>query len=266
MKKQTIKLIFILISTFFICNSSYWYNLPSYDFDSIAVSWQYLKMEKLIDSNFWAKIWNLTSSNKVLFDTRINEIRDLFIKLDNNVITKDKIEVGYTFTDIKNRIKDLILFLKNIKLNTQDSNINLNEFAKDTNHWYLTYYADFFEWRWTSNWDKFSHVNFSAAKCNIPLDTMLQILIWGKSLLVKANDRPDCARYPYVVDLTRTAYNYLYDKNQWKQKAEFIILWKIYDDYYKLFVPNNFFSNSNIVLQWNLPNSYLFNESIHINW
>jgi len=268
MKKHLIKLGFILVNAFLIINYTYWYNLPGVSFGSSTVSSQYTKFEKLLNDNYWAKITSLWSSDQILFENRIADIRSSFIKLDNNVVAKNKQEVGYTFTDIKNKIRDLIVFLKNIKINSIPviPNVKLNEFAKEANIWYLTYYADFFEWRSTSNWDKFSHRYFSAAKCNIPLDTMMQIWIGGKSLLVKVNDRPNCSRFPDIIDLTHTAFDYLYARYEWKQKAEYVVLWKIYDDYYKMHVPNDYFFTANISLQWKIPNSYLYNESMHINW
>lgn len=267
MNKHLKKVITLFLLSLFFVSKTNWYYLPETNLTSTSVINQYNKLDKLIKDNYWIKIDNFSAENKNLFSTRVNEIRDLFIRLDNNVLAKNKQEVWYIFTDIKNHIKDLIFFLKNIKITQiiQNTNQKLNEFAKSWNTWKLTYYADFFEWRWTSNWDKFSHKYFSAAKCDIPLDTMIQIWSWNRSLLVKANDRPDCKRFPWIVDLTKTAYDIL-QKNNPVRQAEYVVLWKVYDDYYKMYLPNDYFSTANISLQWNIANTYLVSQSIHINW
>lgn len=70
----------------------------------------------------------------------------------------------------------------------------------------ITYYADSFEGGKTSNGNLFSQTIFSAAKCTTPFNTLIQVYSGEKSVIVKTNDRPNCTKYPNLVDLSRTAF------------------------------------------------------------
>lgn len=73
----------------------------------------------------------------------------------------------------------------------------------------ITYYADSFEGMKTANGNPFSQYYFSAAACEIPLNTLLQVRKNNTSVIVKLNDRPNCSKYPNLVDLSKTAFRTL---------------------------------------------------------
>lgn len=70
----------------------------------------------------------------------------------------------------------------------------------------ITYYADMFEGRNTANGNIFSQTNFSAARCETPFNTLLQVGNNNTSVIVKVNDRPNCSKYPNVTDLSTIAF------------------------------------------------------------
>jgi rare lipoprotein A len=80
------------------------------------------------------------------------------------------------------------------------------------------YYNDSFEGKHTSAGNIFSQEFFSAAKCGTPLNTLTQVILNQKSLLVKVNDRPSCTRFPNLIDLSTNAFDPLYRRYAGKQK------------------------------------------------
>ncbi len=73
----------------------------------------------------------------------------------------------------------------------------------------VLYYADSFEGGGTAGGDRFTQSAYSAARCTVSLGRLLQISAEGKSVVVKANDRPNCAKHPDIADLTTTAFRAL---------------------------------------------------------
>lgn len=73
----------------------------------------------------------------------------------------------------------------------------------------ILYYADSFEGGGTANGDRFTQSAYSAARCSASLGKLLQITAEGKSVMVKANDRPNCDKHPDIADLTTTAFKSL---------------------------------------------------------
>jgi rare lipoprotein A (peptidoglycan hydrolase) len=73
----------------------------------------------------------------------------------------------------------------------------------------ITYYADSFDGRGTASGERFSQNVHSAARCSVSFGKLLQVSFAGKSLIVKANDRPNCSKYPNVVDLSSSAFKVL---------------------------------------------------------
>jgi Lytic transglycolase/Cysteine-rich secretory protein family len=79
-----------------------------------------------------------------------------------------------------------------------------------------TYYADSFEWWWTANGSKFSQRYDSAAICTIPLGQYAYVSYWSTGAVVTLNDRPNCSRYPNLVDLSKNAFSYFWNLSQGK--------------------------------------------------
>ncbi len=79
-----------------------------------------------------------------------------------------------------------------------------------------TYYSDVFEWGSTANGEIFSQSNYSAAICGTPLSRLLYVSKGWTWVVVKANDRPNCNRYPNVIDLSRDAFALLAPTSAWR--------------------------------------------------
>ena len=73
----------------------------------------------------------------------------------------------------------------------------------------ITYYSDDLEGNRTSNGDVFSQKVFSAAKCVTPLNRFIQVWRGDRSLIVEVNDRPNCTKFPNLIDLSTTAFDFL---------------------------------------------------------
>lgn len=69
-----------------------------------------------------------------------------------------------------------------------------------------TYYSDDFEGGYTANGDVFSQSNHSAALCAEELGQFIYVSRGNTGMTVLANDRPNCTRYPNLVDLSRSAF------------------------------------------------------------
>ncbi|MDD2566249.1 MAG: hypothetical protein PHZ26_05740 [Candidatus Gracilibacteria bacterium] len=274
MKKLLIILISISIFTLNISLTNA-FSLPQVTFDNYAVKNQYIKFENLIEAKLGTIIANFSTENKSSLNTRLNTLKDLFIKLDRQVTLRNRKEGSYIITDLKKEIVSMIYFVKNAKniqkINTTNNSIvnknqvKLNEFASNSVYGDLMYYADYFEGRNTSNGNIFSQAYFSAAKCNVDLNKFIQVWSGNKSLIVKVNDRPNCERFPNLIDMTTTAFDYFSARYIGKAEGEYIELGTSLKDYYKMYFPTDIYNDEGIVLQNKTPNSYLLNETININ-
>lgn len=126
----------------------------------------------------------------------------------------------------------------------------------------LTYYADGFEGENTSNGNTFRQAGFSAARCNIPLNTLLQLRYGDTGIIVKANDRPNCSRYPDIVDLSKAAYSRL---SAGSSPGSFVPLGLVTNESVKEYLQTDFFADVGIGLDANIPDWYLPNETLRIS-
>jgi uncharacterized protein YkwD len=117
-----------------------------------------------------------------------------------------------------------------------------------------TFYSDNFDWGQTANGDIFHQTDFSAAICDIPLGRLLYVSKWGTGVVVKANDRPNCARYPDVIDfsLGRVADVQVTDIGTTSFEQA------------KWFVSKTSFSHLGITLTSSLPNILFVGQGIEI--
>lgn len=129
----------------------------------------------------------------------------------------------------------------------------------------FTYYADSFEGKATANGNPFSHANFSAAKCETPLNTFLQVINGNKSIVVKNDDRPNCAKHPDLIDLTKTGFSSIGTLASGRLHGSFVSLGSATKTYAKRFVATNTFDSLGVRLESNLPNTYMLNDTIHIS-
>ncbi len=126
------------------------------------------------------------------------------------------------------------------------------------------YYADSFEGGGTSNGNIFRQAGFSAARCNIDLNTLVQLRYRTTGVIVKVNDRPNCSKHPDIVDLTKTAFSTLAPLSKGRLKGSFVPLGKVSNNIVKEYLPMNYFANLGIEIDPGIPNLYLPNETLRL--
>lgn len=129
----------------------------------------------------------------------------------------------------------------------------------------ILYYADMFEGRGTSNGDRFSQSAFSAARCAIDLGRLIQVSAGGKSVVVKANDRPNCAAHPDIVDLSKIAFETLAPLSRGRLSGSFEPLGTAPSGYRKEFVAPNALSDLGVRFDENIPNTYFAGETLLVS-
>lgn len=148
--------------------------------------------------------------------------------------------------------------------------IDIPKFVSDTPSWDAVdsadflYYADTFEGRGTSNGNVFRQAGFSAARCNVPLNTFLQLRYADEGVLVKVNDRPNCTKHADIVDLTRTAFTTLGPLSRGRLTGSFNVLDTVSNETVKEYLPEDFFASVSVKLDARIPNLYLPNETLRI--
>lgn len=184
--------------------------------------------------------------------------------IDTDIQTKDKSllqrDVGIFRSAYKSLLNDLNTYRAPIKTDTTSENSEGTSSPVS-----ILYYADAFEGGHASNGDTFSQAYFSAAKCVTPLNTLIQVTNGKKSVIVKNNDRPNCALHPDIVDLTKNAFSAIGKLSSGRLSGSFIALKGVPKSYYKKYIPSAIFAPLGITLEQGLPNTYLPNETIHIS-
>jgi Cysteine-rich secretory protein family len=90
-----------------------------------------------------------------------------------------------------------------------------------------TYYADSFEWFRTANGDIFRQDEYSAAICGEKLGQYGYVYGGWTGVTLTLNDRPNCARFPTVIDLSK----------KWFQKFAPLTQWRIPTIWFQLLGP-----------------------------
>lgn len=129
----------------------------------------------------------------------------------------------------------------------------------------ILYYADMFEGRNTSNGDRFSQSTFSAARCTIDLGRLIQVSAGSKSVVVKANDRPNCTVHPDIVDLSKIAFETLAPLSRGRLSGSFEPLGTVPSGYRKEFVAPNALSDLGVRFDENIPNTYFVGETLLVS-
>ena len=128
----------------------------------------------------------------------------------------------------------------------------------------VTFYADSFEGNRTSLGDQFSQSNFSAARCDVTLGKLVQVIANGKSVIVKANDRPDCSRHPSLADLSTKAFQILAPLSKGRISGSVVELGNVPKDYVKTAYPTDAFAELGVTLSEGIPNTYLPGETLRM--
>lgn len=126
------------------------------------------------------------------------------------------------------------------------------------------YYSDDFEGQGTSNGNVFHQAGYSAARCDVPFNTLLQLRYADTGIIVKANDRPNCAKHADIVDLTRTGFTTLAPVSRGRISGSVNNLGAVANGTTKEYLSQDFFSALGIKLDASIPNLYLPNETFRI--
>jgi uncharacterized protein YkwD len=120
-----------------------------------------------------------------------------------------------------------------------------------------TYYSDSFEYQKTANASIFSQQYDSAAICNLELGQYAYISYWFTWAVVTLNDRPNCLRYPDIIDLSKNSFSYFWDIRQgrltWIQVTPLI---PNEDNFPKRILPIDIFAKLGIKLKSNFSSTY----------
>ena len=98
----------------------------------------------------------------------------------------------------------------------------------------------------------------------MPLNTLVQVFSDNRSVIVKTNDRPNCTKYPNLVDLSKTAFGSIGKVSKGKIPGSTISLGSVSKGYVKTYLDTDTFQDLGIELTPGIPNTYLKNETIHI--
>ncbi|MCK9271985.1 hypothetical protein M0P65_00365 [Candidatus Gracilibacteria bacterium] len=231
----------------------------------------YNKIFDKLDKNIVLNKDNFKEDDLNIIKQEINLINSNFQNLQENVEDKDRTNGKINIESIKTSINKInsLIEEKKPKFKTIKNELDKIEVQKNNNelkgkYGELMYYNDSFEGKHTSAGNIFSQEFFSAAKCGTPLNTLTQVILNQKSLLVKVNDRPSCTRFPNLIDLSTNAFDPLYRRYAGKQKGEYIELQAIGKDYYKRYIPVDFFKNAGISVSYKTPNSFIGNETFNL--
>lgn len=268
------KIISLILILFFSISYANWDAfIDKINLSNNKVNFIYNKITDKLEKNINSNKSNLSENDLENVKSEINLINENFENLQTSVEYKDKINWKIQIENIKNSINKINSIIeekkqkfKIIKNDLSQIQIQKNNSQLKWKYWELMYYNDSFEWKKTSAWNIFSQNYFSAAKCNTPLNTLTQVILNEKSLLVKVNDRPSCTRFPNLIDLSTNAFDPLFRRYAGKQKWEYIELQAIGKDYYKRYIPTDFFKNSWINLISKTPNTFLSNETFNLIW
>jgi len=130
---------------------------------------------------------------------------DLLHDLDDAIATRNKSQFE---TSLSKFLAQYRLLQSTLKLAPKGADVKKEDDVKmDTGTGAkILYYADSFEGKRTAGGDVFSQTFFSAARCVTPLNTLIQVINGERSVIVKNNDRPNCAVHADIIDLSKNAF------------------------------------------------------------
>lgn len=143
--------------------------------------------------------------------------------------------------------------------------LSLYQVYADTIKKEATYYSDVFEGGSTANGEVFSQSNYSAAICGTPLGRLLYVSRGWVWVVVKSNDRPNCNRYPNVIDLSRDAFRILAPTSTWRiPEVGVTDIGIAPSDVSKWFLSKDIFSHLDVQLVSSVPNILFTRQWIEI--
>ena len=190
----------------------------------------------------------LDEVSKKTVDQKKERLASLLQSIDEALKKRDKRAMKEQAKLFRSEWKALLQFIQNQQkqepatdLTIQKNTHGDTEFTGESTD--ITYYADIFEGRKTANGEVFSQTNFSAARCEIPFGTLLQIGKGNSSVIVKASDRPNCSKYPEVTDLSKTAFATIGNLSSGRLQGTIVPLGIAPKNYTKMLLPSDIFEN-----------------------
>ncbi len=220
--------------------------------------------------------YRLSEADKYLNDASRAELANLsrqieqkFVLLTDQVKRQDRTNGMITVGEIKQLTAKATAIIRLAKTNatlstnvTSSTTISPSGVSKPAD---ILYYADNFEWAGTSGGNKFSQVVFSSANCDVPFHTLIQLVSGEKSVIVKNNDRPNCRLHPDIVDLSTIAFKTLAPLSRGRLKGDYYTLGSVPANFSKKYLDTKFFESLHVILDENIPNIYIVNETLHIS-
>jgi rare lipoprotein A len=117
-----------------------------------------------------------------------------------------------------------------------------------------TWYSDSFDWGQTANGDIFDQKGYSAAICDIPLGQYLYVSKGNTGVVVDANDRPNCSKYPQVIDFSRDVFALFAPLSSGRiSDMQVTDIWPTSTDLTKWFFPRDVFTHLDVTLISSIP-------------
>lgn len=206
------------------------------------------------------------ASDLALFRAKEDEAIIALAKIDAAVKNRDRAAAAREIQNFQNTYKNLLSLINERAAQPTVSTITVDTTPSTTKGTPadILYYSDSFEGGGTSNGNPFSQSYFSAARCDLAFNTLVQANAGGKGVIVKVNDRPNCKRYPNIIDLTTSAFNTLAPVSRGKIAGSVVPLGSVNKSYTKQYLATDSFASLGITLDTKIPNTYLLNETLHI--
>ena len=129
-----------------------------------------------------------------------------------------------------------------------------------------TFYSDSFIWGGTANGDIFDQNVYSAAICDIPLGQYLYVSKWNTGVVVDANDRPNCSKYPQIIDLSSEAFRLFAPLSAWRvPDVSVTVMGNAPTQSSKTFLSSDTFRHLWILLTNNVPTVVFSSNTIEVS-
>lgn len=213
---------------------------------------------------------NLDEASRKSIEQRKAKLWEILVSIDRAFKKRDTVKFKEQAKLFRDGYKEAIIFIQNIENLNILANVHediqpiVGEREITGKNTDITYYSDSFEWGRTANGNLFSQSYFSAAACEIPFNTLLQVGKGNTSVIVKTNDRPNCSKHPDLTDLTTIAFKTIGKLSSGRVQGTINTLGLVSKNYIKEIIPTSAFEDLWIALDSSIPNTYIKNETLHI--
>lgn len=263
------------LSSFLVAVSVFAFATPAVsaaNFSEPKVASVYAKISLNTDRKI-AKIRGISAENRIKIVAARENLKNAFLALDAAFKRSDserqravnRLVRAYSDLNLLIRISNLASPSTQTASQTSDSPSSSAVSPSLSAEAQILYYADMFEGRGTANGDRFSQSTYSAARCAIDLGRLIQVSAGSKSVVVKANDRPNCTVHPDIVDLSKIAFEALAPLSKGRLSGSFEPLGITPAGYRKELVAQNVLADLGVRFDENLPNTYFPGETLLVS-